>query len=105
MTKQTNTCPPAAKPLGVWIDELKADRDEWKARAVRLEAGLREIAKPRSQFNEHAGMAGSADAEALKEAERLAVIALNTGCATQADAEQLRAAVNAYCKARKGGDT
>ena len=46
-----------------------------------------------------------ADAEALKAAERLAVIALNTECATQADAEQLRAAVNAYCKARKGGDT
>jgi len=41
-----------------------------------------------------------ADAEALKAAERLAVIALNTECATQADAEQLRAAVNAYCKAR-----
>jgi len=41
-----------------------------------------------------------ADAEALKAAERLAVIALNTECATQADAEQLRAAVNAYRKTR-----
>jgi len=35
MTKQTNTCPPEAKPLGVWIDELKAERDEWKSRAER----------------------------------------------------------------------
>ena len=40
MTKQTNTCAPAAKPLGVWIDELKADRDEWKARAERAEGLL-----------------------------------------------------------------
>jgi len=43
-----------------------------------------------------------ADAEALKAAERLAMVAMNTGCATQADAEQLRAYVNAFHKARKG---
>jgi len=43
MTKQTNTCAAAAKPLGVWIDELKADRDEWKARAERAEGALRRI--------------------------------------------------------------
>lgn len=45
-----------------------------------------------------------ADAEALKAADRLAMVAMNTGCATQAGAEQLRAYVNAYHKARKGGD-
>ena len=46
-----------------------------------------------------------ADAEALKAAERLAMVAMNTGCATQAGAEQLRAYVNAFHKAGKGGDT
>jgi len=45
-----------------------------------------------------------ADAEALKAAGRLAVVALNTGCATQADAEQLRAYVNAYQKTRENKD-
>ena len=43
MTKQTDTSAAAAKPLGVWIDELKADRDEWKARAERLEGALESI--------------------------------------------------------------
>ena len=39
-----------------------------------------------------------------EEAERLAVVAMNTGCATRADADQLKAAVDAYRKARESND-
>jgi len=45
-----------------------------------------------------------ANAETLKAAERLAVVAMNTGCATRADADQLKAAVDDYRKASENHD-
>jgi len=123
MTKQTDTSKEAVESVCrnihdavnrnklpayslVWVDLLRAlvaERNEWKARAERAEGALK--AWVELAVEDARATLAQTDAEALKEAERLAVIALNTGCATQADAEQLRAAVNAYCKARKGGDT
>jgi secreted protein with Ig-like and vWFA domain len=56
-------------------------------------------------FQEGWQAAKEADAEALKAAEQLAVVAMNTGCATQADADQLKTAVDAfYRKARENND-
>jgi hypothetical protein len=41
-----------------------------------------------------------ADAEALKAADELAVLALNTGCSTQEDADRLRDKVATYNEKR-----
>lgn len=40
MTNRKDTSAAAAKPLGVWIDELKADRDQLQTRAERAEEAL-----------------------------------------------------------------
>ena len=45
------------------ISTVLAERDYYKDRAEQADAGLREIAKPRSPFNEHAGLAGSFDGD------------------------------------------
>ena len=94
MTKQTKTCPPAAKPLGVWIDELKADRDKWRARAERAEGALRRIA----EASDHYGMEFNAynqGAETLAYAHKSTCILARAALA-QTDAEPGPTLADAY---------